>query len=191
MDVDLNGVAFHILLPAIELFLQNRFGKDHAGVLHERMDDREFTARQGNDAVGPLRHHLRRIERHAQCGQRPLRTAFAPADDGPQAGGDFVQIERLAQIIVGTGIEAGNLVRGRVLRRQQQDRHPVPLIASVTQKIEAGTVWQHQVENDGVETAAVDSRFRIFKGRDGIDGEAGKLQPDTKTIQQDIIVLDH
>ena len=91
------------------------------------------------------------IERHAVVGGLRRRAALVSAADGADARGEFLEIERLAEIVVRAGIQSFDAVGNLVERGQQQHRCPVASGAQRGQEIEAGSVRQHQIEHQRVE----------------------------------------
>ncbi len=90
---------------------------------------RGFLLRPGRDVLLPrdadaLRLHLRR--------SRGLRALKRDADPGEQ----FLDRERLGDVVVGAGVEAGHLIHHRIPRRQQDDRNAL-LLAEAPQHLYA------------------------------------------------------
>ena len=69
-----------------------------------------------------------------------------------QAHLDLLQRERLDQVVVGAGVEAGQLVVERVARGQHQHRRLLArLVAQLAADLQAVHAGQVEVEHDGVE----------------------------------------
>jgi hypothetical protein len=58
--------------------------------------------------------------------------------------------ERLGQVVVGAGVEAGNPLRDRVAGGQNQDRQVVASAAQLTAHLEAVEPGHHHVEHHGI-----------------------------------------
>ena len=110
--------------------------------------------------------------------------------DRAQSGGKFVEVEGLAEIVVGTGVEPGNPVADLVARREQQDRRGVAFAPSLRQQVDPGPVRQHDVEDDRLVVARAQGGIGIGTGRNRIRTEAGELQPDAQSVEQHGVVLD-
>jgi len=61
----------------------------------------------------------RRVEGEIAVDQHRLGATGAAPGEGANAGGQFVQINRLDEVIVGAGIEAGHLLAGGCTGRPQ------------------------------------------------------------------------
>ena len=75
--------------------------------------------------------------------------AGRPAQDGADAGGQLVGVERLGDVVVGAEVEALGLVGGRALRGQQDDRDR-PALAQLAHDLDAVEVGHHDVEQHDV-----------------------------------------
>ena len=69
---------------------------------------------------------------------------------GAQARDQLLGLERLGEIVVGAGVEAGHLVRPAVARGQHQHRHLDALLAPAVEDGEAVDLGQAEVEDDRV-----------------------------------------
>ena len=71
------------------------------------------------------------------------------AERGPQAREELAHAERLGDVVVGTGVERGDLVALRLARREDDDGHVGPA-AEAGDHVEAGDVGEAEVEDDEV-----------------------------------------
>ena len=178
----LDGVAFDLFLPAVELCLQIALRQHRARPVHQRRKDREFAPRQA-DAVAVDGHRQpRRIERHAVVGGLRRRAALIPAADGADAGGEFLEIERLAEIVVRAGIQSPDAVGDLVERGQQQHRGPVAAGAQFGQQIEARSIRQHQIEHQCVECVRGKRGLTIGATGDDVERRAVQPEPDLQPV---------
>ena len=79
----------------------------------------------------------------------PGLRAGRPAQDGADAGGQLVGMERLGDVVVGAEVEALGLVGGRALGGQQDDRDRTAL-AQLAHDLDAVEVGHDDVEQDDV-----------------------------------------
>ena len=98
------------------------------------------------------------------------------AQQRPHPGQQFLERERLGQVVVGAGIEAGHPLGHRVARGQHQDRQVVAGAAELTADFEAVQPRHHHVEHQGVRPIAGDQleRFESVLGqldRVAVEGE--------------------
>src|SRR5262245_8706902 len=158
VDLDQIGEWIEILLPNVFGYLGA--ADDFAGAPRQVFKERVFFRGQldltsaapdqaranVDDEIGDL-HGLR-----TQRG--------APPQQRPQARQQFMEIERLDQVIVRARVETRDAIRRRVARRQHQDRESQTFRAQLAADFEAVLERQHDVENDQV--VIVDAR--LIKG---------------------------
>ena len=78
------------------------------------------------------------------------RRPGAAAEHRAQAQDEFVGLERLGEVVVGAGLEAGDAIFGRAPGGEQQDRHVGALGAQRAGEGEAGLAGHHDVEDQQV-----------------------------------------
>jgi hypothetical protein len=94
------------------------------------------------------------------------------ADGGAQPGHQLVHAERLGDVVVGARVQRGDLLAGRLARRQDQDRHPAPA-AQGTDHVDAVHVGQPQVQQHHVGLV----RRRQAQGRGAVGGRVHAVPP--------------
>jgi len=99
--------------------------------------------------------------------QHRLRAPLAAAQQGTHAGLEFFHIEGLDQVIIGTGIQAGDALGGAVAGGEDQHRQVVLLGAQLLQQVQAIEARQAEVEQQQIEA------FRA----QGMQGRNAILQP--------------
>ncbi len=70
---------------------------------------------------------------------------------GAQAGEELAHTERLGHVVVGAGVECGDLVALGFARGEDHDRHVGPA-PQARDHVEAGDVGQPEVEDDEIRT---------------------------------------
>jgi hypothetical protein len=159
------------------------------GVAGEELEQLELLGRELDAA--PVAEHLAAVEVHDQVGDPHL--AGHGRVDAPQvrahARQQLLDRERLDQVVVGAGVEAGHLVVDRVLGRQDDDRR-VARLADAPRDLEAVQHGQHEVEHDevGVEFAELREAGDAVVGDDGL--VALGLQLEVDELGDLLLVLD-
>ena len=154
------------------------------------MQHGEFAPRQRHRTA--VAHHLEggRVERQrAPAQQRRGPSAAAPLDRA-DAGRELVEIERLAEIVVGAGVEPGDAVRHLVAGGQQEHGRRVAAPAHLRQHVEAGAVGQHEVEHDRRVALGLKCGACVGAGRHGIRRQPREPEAHLETVEQNGIVLD-
>ena len=137
-------------------------------------------SRAGSNTTSPIRYLLR-------LGRGVFRPAAQDAADAQQ---QFARFERLGQVVVGAGLEAGNAVVGFAHRRQHQNRHAAagPQIGG---EIEPAFARHHQVEDDQVEGQTAQLGAGVGGIRGGRDHEAVLRQELAQQLPQTVVVVHH
>ena len=71
-------------------------------------------------------------------------------DQGPEARQHLGHVEGLGHIVVGAGIESGNLLAPAIARGQDQDRHPPPGRPPALEHADAVDHGQPEIEHDRI-----------------------------------------
>ena len=132
----------------------------------------------------------RRVEREFAVGQQRRGAAGAAPGQGADAGAQFVEVDRLDQIVVGAGIEAGNLVAGGVAGGQDQDRHGLAAPARRVQHIHAGEARQAEIKHHQIESFALQREVGGMAIAHPVDGKAGLAQADGQAVAKLGVVFD-
>src|SRR6202789_564760 len=151
VNVDFDGIAADLFIPAVQAVFELRPREHGARPLQQRFEHRVFMSRQGDRQAAAFARAGDRIE--PQIAVLYTRT---PAPRGPEhhqthAGGDLVQIEGLDDVIVGTGVEPRDSVLDFVASRQNDDRRGVAALAQLAQHLDAVAVRQPKIEQHQVE----------------------------------------
>ena len=103
---------------------------------------------------------------------------------GPRhdTGGELVEVEGLAEVVVGPAVQAGDPIRDAVTGRQQDNRGPVVPSSQAAQHVEAGAVRQHQVEHDDAEPARGERRVGVGAGGDALDRRSRQTEPGPQAV---------
>jgi hypothetical protein len=119
--------------------------------------------------------------------RRPGR--HAPPQQRPQPRHQHDERERLAEEVVGTGVERLGLVPLAVLGREHQDRRPDALGAEVAAHLVAVAARQHDVEHDGGVGVGAGPLEPLEPVVDGLDLEALGGEPARDGVGQGHLVL--
>ncbi len=137
MDVDLDRVRFDTFVPAIQRGFQLAARYDTPGIAHQHFKHRQFLGRQFKRRAVQPDLASGRIELHRPDLEDGYALSAGATDQRPQPGAEFVQIDRLDQVVVGTAIQSLHLVQRTVTRGQHQHRRVIPQGAQFTQQSDA------------------------------------------------------
>src|SRR5665647_3673156 len=110
MDVNFHRIALDFLLPAIEPVFNLRLGADRSWRLHQCREDGELAARQTDRLSAYICRHGRGLQDNVPHDEPGACPSLRPPGDRTNASRQFGKIERLAEIIVGTGVEAPDAI---------------------------------------------------------------------------------
>ena len=128
-------------------------GQDFAGPPGEDLQEGGFAACQVDDAVGAGEFGSGDVEFERAEADRGLgldRGLDAATEHGAQAQDEFVRFERLGEIVVGAGLEAGDAVFGRAAGGEEKDWQVGALGAQGVRERETGFSGHHDVEDQEI-----------------------------------------
>ena len=110
------------------------------------------------------------VDPHVAIGEGRDLDWPAATDQGPSAGEQLIEGERLAQVVVGPAVEAAYPVADRVARREEEHGRGPALAAMALQDLQAVRTGQPPVEDDEVPVAdaqRLPGRVAVGGMRDG------------------------
>ena len=137
---------------------------DLALVAHQEFEQLELTNGQVDRPA--TAQHLARDQIHLEVADREPRRIrhAAAAHQRTDAGEQFGEGERLDEVVVRAGVEAGHAVLQRVARGEDEHRRLHAALAQRAQDLKAVAPRQRQVEQHHVERLRVDAEERRFAG---------------------------
>ena len=125
VHVDADRVALDLLAPAVEAVLELRPRQHRARAWQQRLEHRELARREQHRHAVLADPPRGRVERHAAGREQRLGPAGVAAQHGADAGVELVELERLDQVVVGAGVEAGDPVAARVAGGEHDHRRRI------------------------------------------------------------------
>src|SRR5690606_11944588 len=122
-----HGVAFDIIVPAIEALLQGIAGQDMAGLADQLMQQAVFTPGQSTRLTLIPDLLTGRVQGYSPALNPQLRPATAPPEPGPESGVQLADSRGFGQTILGTGTQPRNAVLCRITGRRAQHRRRIAL----------------------------------------------------------------
>src|ERR1700704_2684142 len=181
-DEDFDRVGITIEVLVVEMLDQFTARNDTAGVVHEIGKQAIFVRGQldriavDGDPAGAG------IEAHAAAIELALGVAGRTTQQGADARQDFLEMERLRDIVVGAGVETLDLIAPTVARGQDQDRHGPSGPAPRLEHRDAIHFGQADIEDDRVIRLAFAEKVTLFAIEGTIDhvarvGKCGRELP--------------
>jgi len=106
--------------------------------------------------MGSRIHSQRAIFKHrfGAAGMPPLHR--------PHACGQLVEVERLDEVVVGTGVESPDAIGDRIASRDYQDRDVVGRAPQTGEDVKARSAGQTEVEQQDIVGRRRQSQFRLL-----------------------------
>src|SRR6266566_339216 len=112
-----------------------------------------------------------------------------PTENRLDARDELARIERFGHVVVGSDLEADDLVDVLVARSQHEDRD-VPPLANSPADLDAVDVGKHQIEHHQRRLLGFDLSQRVAPGRDSLDRVARVLQIERDERSDRGLILD-
>jgi hypothetical protein len=127
----------------------------------------------------------------SRVGGRGRPGGAGPAQHRPDAGDDLLKAERLGDVVVAADGQAGDLVLGGVLGRQEQHRGAGVALAEPSGHVEAVQVGQHHVQDHQVGSVALHGLEGLQPAGGGGHLEPGQAQAGREQLEDVGLVLHH
>src|SRR5690606_40317285 len=97
------------------------------------------------------------------------------ADQRAQPGDQFLRLERLGKVVIGSGVEACHLVRPRIARGENKNGEVAPFLAPHAEDGKAVDLRQAKVEDHGIVILGRAKKMSVLTIGREIDRIAGLL----------------
>jgi len=165
---------------------------DHAGLPREAVEHPVFERRQVDLLFVRTRETAREIDRHVtdlQHGRLTRATGIA-AQRRPHPREQFRRAERLRHVVVGAGVERGDLLRLHRARGEHDDRHRRPR-SHARDDLETIVVGQTEIDEQQIGLVAARLDVATLRRRGLDDAIVHGLQQHAQHVADGRIVLDH
>ena len=149
-DEDVHGVRHRLLALAPGLLEDLLARDDGAGLAQQRLEDRELARRQLQDLVALPGRALGRIEAHVAARELDGGPALVAPQERLRARREHLEVEGLAEIVVGALGQSLDGRLGVVERRQHEDRLGESCLAGPAADLEPLAVGEPPVEHEQV-----------------------------------------
>ncbi len=166
------GVAFDFLVPAVEFVFDLGAAVDVFGLREQHFEQNVFALGEGERLAGQLGGFGGGVELQPAVFDQRSGAALAAAHQCRQAGGNFVECEGFAQIIIGAAVEAGQAVGQGVAGGEYQHGRVVPLLPPAGENVHAVDVGQAEIEHHGIVRCVGKGVAAVFAVFQPIDGKA-------------------
>ena len=164
---------------------------DHLALVVHQVGEKLVLLRGKLHRLAVQRHLARAgVEADVARGQFRRGVARGAADEGAQPRDQLLGLEGLGKIIVGAGVQPGDLVRPAVARGEDEDGHGLALLAPAVEDGEAVYLGQAEVEDDGVVIFGGAEIMAVLAVGGEVDRVAGAFQRRAQLASEVGLVFD-
>ena len=124
----------------------------------EEDQEGELLGSQIERSAGPLRPLHDQIDPHVPVDQFRLGLLLATADQSTDAGQQLLELERLAEIVIGPAVEAEHAIGHLIAGGQDQHRSPAIAFPETAQQCDAVLSAQPPIEQDDIPTPGLQAK---------------------------------
>lgn len=155
LSAQVTYMHIHHVAPGVEVhvphFLQERrSADDFSGMKHEVLEELELLGSQVEYAIADRDDMPQTIQSHRAAAQHVEPLGAAAPGERADPGQQLVELERLGEVVVGSGIEPADHVLHRIARSEHQDRSAATFAPELRGDLKAVLLRQHHVEQDDV-----------------------------------------
>ena len=190
-DEHVDRVAHRILALAPGLLEDLLPRDDGARGPHQRLEDHELARGQLQRRFAAPRRSLRGIEPQVAAGQLRRRAALVATHQGMGAGGEDVEVEGLADVVVGAVREPFHRRLRIVHRRQHQDRTAEPVPSSAAADLQAVAVRKSPVQDQQIVFVEGEELLGVLDAARRVGCEARPSEGSEHQVPQAPVVLEN
>src|SRR5512134_2598095 len=147
MNVDLDGVGAHFLVPPVELLGELILVDDASASQHQHFEDADLARGELERLAVQRSAPARGVERERAVSEQRAPARLTAPDEGPHARFQLRQVERLGEVVVGAQVESLDPVLERIERGEYQYRRPRAAAPQSPQDFIAVEAGQSEVED--------------------------------------------
>ena len=163
---------------------------DAAALVHQVGEDAKLVARQLDRHAGQRHARRARVERQRAAAQLGRHLAAGAANQRPQPCEDFLDPERLGNVVVRAAIDPLYLLVPAAARREHQHRHGYSRVAPAAEQGEPIDLRQPEIEHDRVVLLRVAEEIGAFALGRAVDGIARVAKGGFELPRQQRFVFD-
>ena len=186
----LHRVAAHLVVPVVQLLLDQRPRQHAPFVVQKQLQHRQFARRQRHLLTVAAHAAGGAVEHHVAVRQLWHQLAVTTADQRLQARRHFGQRERFAQIVVGAALQPADPLLQRIAGGKDQHRHILPGLAPLAQEIQSIEARQAEIEDHRVIRRAAQGVFTNRAVGEPVQIEAEFGQPGLDAVPDQFVIFD-
>ena len=190
-DVDFQRVRQPVIALVPDVLVDPGPGENLAGVAEEVGQERIFFGREIEGVPGPLDALGGQVDRHVGRGQDGAGPSLRAAKHGAEPGQQFVERERLAEVVIRASIEPRDPVGDGVSGGQEQDGRVAVALAEAAEDRQAVLARQPPVEDHEIPVAVLQHRPGDLAIGDPLGDVPFLAQPSDDRCGDQLVVFDH
>lgn len=188
-DVDVNEIGARLVVVIPDVDGQRAAADDFAGMTRKKLEERVFTRRQ-YDPLSTATYFLpARI--YFEVGNRNgvANHPDIPTKQRSQACEQLLELERLYEVVVRTGVQSIDAIFDRVFGGENQYRSVYSATPELLTQRDTVSPRHHHIDDEGRVRMNCRVRKRLFAVADVVDGKRALPQPSRKREPELFVVL--
>ena len=176
LDIDIDEVGARVVMVVPDMFAELGSVEDAARRTHEAGEQGELPRREC-DVLGSASNLAgKEIDREVRGRKQAGVVAGAASEDCVETGDEFVSVEGLRQVVIGTKIQAFDAFVEGSAGGEEEDGNRAAEFADLAKDAEAVAAGEHDVQNQGIERAGGGEGEGVVAVVADVDDKAGGFE---------------
>src|SRR5580692_8465196 len=189
VNVNFDRVAADLLIPTVQPVLQLGSRQYGARALQQRLQDRKFVCRYVHRNTAALDGARHRIQPQFAVADARVAASRRAAHHRAHAGGYFVKVKGLDDVIVGAGIQSCDAMLDFIARRENDYGRRIAALSQLAQHVDAVAMRKTEVEQHHVEDRPLQRAGSALAVAHPINGKSALAQRRLQTLRNHRVVL--
>src|SRR6266851_355266 len=189
VDVDLDRVRRDVPGMSEDMVFNLLLGDDAPLAAHQEFEHRDLAGRKQLGLIVDRGLPVSRVEFEIGDAKVAIEQVARPAQLRFQPGDQFLQRERLHQVVVGAAAQAMNAVLQAAARGQDHDRNGVVLLPYLAQQLQSVAVGQAEVEDQGRIKGPAENAPGVLDRRQDVGLIACRLQALCQELSELLVIF--
>src|SRR5258707_3307148 len=189
VDIDFDRIRCDLAGMSEDMVLDLFLGDDASFAAHQEFEHRDLARRKELGLIVDRGLPVSRVEFEIGDAKIAVEQVARPAQLRFQPRDQFLQRERLHQVVVGPAAQAMNAVVQAATRGQHQHRDRIVALSYLAQQLQPVAVGQSEVEDQGRIKGFAENAFRFLNRRQDVGLIACRLQALRQELRELLIIL--
>src|SRR6202021_2975245 len=189
VNVNFDRIAADLLVPTVQAILQLRARQHGSRPLQQRFQHREFVRGYIYRNTAALDGARYRIKPQLPVLDAGIAAPGGAAQHRANAGGHYVEVKRLDDIIVGAGVQSRDAMLDLIARRENDDGRCIAPPAQLAKYVDSVSMRQPEIEQHHVEDGPLQCAGGAPTVAHPINGESALSQCRLQALRNHRVVL--